>query len=288
MQAHSKQFSVERPVFTLICGLAATIVSISPATAQNPAELIPPAPDTYATGTATNATLGYGPAQQPLMLQNGLQNGTQNSTQIAMGYRVFIPSDNPTIFEQAKAIEPTAFVQTIDGQRVIQVGLFGTEALALEQVGRFQAQGMPVRLQASNQVASAFNPTLNPSPSTIANIAPAPAPTQFSALPPSPAAATWPTATWPAAPSTYAPPAQIVNTVSSGYYVVIPTTNADVNYMQSQLNQLGIPPQYFFLRDRPFGLHYAIGSFSKRSEADRLTTIVRDRTKFDARVYHER
>ncbi len=279
MKAHSEQSPVASPVLTLILGLATTIVS--PALAQTPAELIPPAPDAYATGNATNGTLGYGAAGQPLMIQNS-NNSAQTSAQVVTGYRVFIPSDNVTIFEQAKAIEPTAFVQTIDGQRVIQVGLFGTEALALEQVSRFQAQGMPVRLQPSNQVATSFAP--NPSATA--------APPQFSALPPNPApwTAPVPSASVPSAPTAYYPsqPSQIVNTVSSGYYVVIPTTSADVNYMQSQLNQLGIPPQYFFLRDRPFGLHYAIGTFSKRSEADRLTTIVRDRTKFDARVYHER
>ncbi len=282
MKAHSEQSPIERPVLALILGLATTLVSSTPAIAQNPADLIPPAPDAYATG-ATNPPLGYGSAG-PSIIQNGIQNNSQNSAQAITGYRVFIPSDNATIFEQAKAIEPTAFVQTIEGQRVIQVGLFGTEALALEQVSRFQAQGMPVRLQPSNQVASAITPT----PIVPAAPSQMPAPSQLSALPPSPTAATWPTA--PTAPSVYYPsqPSQIVNTVSSGYYVVIPTASTDVNYVQSQLNQLGIPPQYFFLRDRPFGLHYAIGAFSKRSEADRLTTIVRDRTKFDARVYHER
>ncbi len=248
----------------LILGLVSTIVSISPALAQTPAELIPPAPDVYATGT-TNPTLGYGAAAQPLMIQRNTQNNIQNNAQMVTGYRVFIPSDNVTLFEQARTIEPTAFMQTIGGQRVIQVGLFGTEALALEQVNRFQSQGMPVRLQPSNQVATVPSPIVNA------------ASPQFSAFPPS-------------APSPYSPSqnAQIVNTVSPGYYVVIPTASADVNYVQSQLNQLGLPPQYLLLRDRPFGLHYAIGSFSKRSEADRLTTIVRERTKFDARVYHER
>jgi hypothetical protein len=284
MKAHSEQFSVKSRVLTLILGLATTIVS--PALAQSPAELIPPAPDAYATGNTMNPNLGYGSAGQPLMIQNG---NMQNSAQTVTGYRVFIPSDNATIFEQAKAIEPTAFVQTIEGQRVIQVGLFGTEALALEQVSRFQAQGMPVRLQSSNQVVPslASNPSTMVNTATIVNAAP-PQPPQLSALPPTPSAAPWPSS--PAPSSAYYPsqPYQIVNTASPGYYVVIPTASADVNYVQSQLNQLGIPPQYFFLRDRPFGLHYAIGSFTKRSEADRLTTIVRDRTKFDARVYHER
>ncbi len=35
-------------------------------------------------------------------------------------------------------------------------------------------------------------------------------------------------------------------------------------------------------------MHYAIGTFSRRAEAEQLSVIIRDRTKFDARVYHER
>jgi hypothetical protein len=298
MKSHSEKSSFECRVLTLMLGLVATIACAPPSLAQlsgteiaqNPADLIPPAPEAYATGNTVNSTLGYGAAGQPLGIQN---SAIQNTAQNVMGYRVFIPSDNVTIFEQAKAIEPTAFVQTIDGQRVIQVGLFGTEALALQQVGRFQAQGMPVRLQSSNQVATSFAPT----PSSIAapimpTAMPAtmptamPAPPQYSPLTvPAP-----PQYSVPNSPAAYYPsqPSQIVNTVSPGYYVVIPTASTDANYIQSQLNQLGIPPQYFFLRDRPFGLHYAIGTFSKRTEADRLTAIVRERTKFDARVYHER
>jgi hypothetical protein len=304
MKSHSEKSSFECRVLTLMLGLVATIACAPPSLAQlsgteiaqNPADLIPPAPEAYATGNTVNSTLGYGTAGQPLGIQN---SAIQSTAQNVVGYRVFIPSDNVTIFEQAKAIEPTAFVQTIDGQRVIQVGLFGTEALALQQVGRFQAQGMPVRLQSSNQVATSFAPT----PSSIAApIMPAamptamPAPPQYSALtvpaPPQYSAPQYSAPTMPAPNSSavYYPsqPSQIVNTVSPGYYVVIPTASTDANYIQSQLNQLGIPPQYFFLRDRPFGLHYAIGTFSKRTEADRLTAIVRERTKFDARVYHER
>jgi hypothetical protein len=248
--------------------LSAWLAIVPPAIAQNitqnPADLVPPAPDVYAVGNSGNSSLG-----------------ASLTAQTIAGYRVFIPGNNPTIFEQAKAIEPTAFIQTIDGQPAIQVGLFGTEALALQQVARFQAQGMPVKFQPASQMATSSFPTQSaPLP-----IAAPPAPATY---PPAPA-------TYPPAPNYPAPNVpnypgqlQVVNTVSPGYYVVIPIAMGDANYVQSQLNQLGIPPQYIFLRDRPFGIHYAIGTFTKRSEADRLSTIVRDRTKFDARVYHER
>ena len=119
------------------------LVGMNPAQAQNPADLIPPAPDSYAAGNTLNTTLNYTNSLQP---KNPQIFSAQNTT----AYRVIIPSDNSTLLDQAKAIEPTAFVQLLDGQRVIQVGLFGTEALALQQIARFQAIGMPVRMQQGN------------------------------------------------------------------------------------------------------------------------------------------
>lgn len=251
----------------IILGLLSSMAIVPAAIAQTPAELIPPAPDTYATGTTFNPALPDNSQPQP----NGLQNPATFSAQMVPGYRVFIPSDNPTLFAQAKAIEPTAFIQTIEGQRVIQVGLFGTEAIAMQQVARFQAQGMPVRLQSANQAVN-----------TVPAAAPNPLPVT---VPPAPGFSPTLTSPNPGAVPFRTP---IVNTRSPGYYVIVPTNTNDANYVLSQLNQLGIPPQYIFLRDRPFGLHYAIGTFSQRSEAERLSGIVRDRSKFDARVYHER
>lgn len=261
------------------------LVGMNPAQAQNPADLIPPAPDSYAAGNTLNTTLNYTNSLQPKKTQTF---SAQNPT---AAYRVIIPSDNSTLLDQAKAIEPTAFVQLLDGQRVIQVGLFGTEALALQQIARFQAVGMPVRMQQGNlsdittmpttvmpttvMPASAIATTSMP-PSLAPTIVPVP-PAPYSSMPPM-----QPPSIGSIAPNPSNPPS------NRGFYVIIPTIAAEVNYVQSQLNQVGIPPQYILFRDRPFGLHYAIGTFSRRAEAERLSEIIRDRTKFDARVYHER
>ena len=253
------------------------LVGMNPAQAQNPADLIPPAPDSYAAGNTLNTTLNYTNSLQPKNPQTfSAQNGSQNAT---AAYRVIIPSDNSTLLDQAKAIEPTAFVQWLDGQRVIQVGLFGTEALALQQIARFQAVGMPVRMQQGNLSDTKTMPT--PVTPTAAMAPPVP----YSSMPPM--------QTLPTAPIAPNPSNTLSNTLSNipsnkGFYVIIPTVASEVNYVQSQLNQVGIPPQYILFRDRPFGLHYAIGTFSRRAEAERLSEIIRDRTKFDARVYHER
>ena len=176
------------------------------------------------------------------------------------GYRVIIPGDNPNLLVQAKALEPTAFLQTLNGQRFIQVGLYGNESIARQQVSRFQSQGMPVIIQEARV----------PNSSSLPNLSPASAPSQlpFSSNNPS------------ALP--------VVQTTAKGYYVIVPTQPGDVNFVQSQLNQLGIPSQYIFLRDRPFGMHHAIGVFSQRSQADTMASLIRSRGSLDSRVHYER
>ena len=186
------------------------------------------------------------------------------------GYRVIIPSDNPSLLAQAKAIEPTAFLQTLNGQRFIQVGLYGNESIARQQVARFQTQGMPVILQGSAV------PNSSSLPSSLPNLPSAPS----------------------QLPSIYSNPNSnnsnnpnalpVVQTNAKGYYVIVPTPPGDVNFVQSQLNQLGIPSQYIFLRDRPFGIHYAIGVFSQRSQADTMASLIRSRGNLDSRVHYER
>ncbi|MCY7406682.1 MAG: hypothetical protein LH631_04690 [Alkalinema sp. CAN_BIN05] len=125
--------------------LVSVLVEMNSAQAQNPADLIPPAPDSSAAENTLNTTLDY---TNSLESKNPQIFNTQNTT--TAPYRVIISSDNSILLQQVKAIEPTAFIQLLDGQRVIQVGLFGTEAFALQQVRRFQAVGMPVRMQRGN------------------------------------------------------------------------------------------------------------------------------------------
>ena len=182
-------------------------------------------------------------------------------------YRVIIPSDNPSLLAQAKALEPTAFLQTLNNQRFIQVGLYGNESIAQQQVARFQAQGMPVILQGSGvPIASAIpnvSPNLSIAPSQLPSIYSPNNGNNPSALP-------------------------VVQTTAKGYYVIVPTQPGEVNSVQSQLNQLGIPSQYVFLRDRPFGIHYAIGVFSQRRQADTMASLIRSRSQLDSRVHYER
>ena len=182
-------------------------------------------------------------------------------------YRVIIPSDNPSLLAQAKALEPTAFLQTLNNQRFIQVGLYGNESIAQQQVARFQAQGMPVILQGSGVPISSAVPNASANPS----IASSQLPSGYS-------------------PNNSNDPSAlpVVQTTAKGYYVIVPTQPGEVNSVQSQLNQLSIPSQYVFLRDRPFGIHYAIGVFSQRRQADTMASLIRSRGNLDSRVHYER
>lgn len=207
----------------------------------------------------------------PPPVAEGYRPSAINYSSTTTGYRVIIPSDNPSLLIKAKALESTAFLQTLNGQRFIQVGLYGNESIAQQQVARFQAQGMPVIVQGSGvPISSAipnFSPNLPIAPSQLPSVySPNNSPNNNnnpSALP-------------------------VVQTTAKGYYVIVPTQPEDMSNVQSQLNQLGIPSQYVFLRDRPLGMHYAIGVFSQRHQADTMASLIRSRGHLNSRVHYER
>lgn len=62
------------------------------------------------------------------------------------GYRVYVNGDSALLLQQVRTIEPTAFVQTYQGRRVIQVGLFSDEGNAQQKVARLAAQGVQSEL----------------------------------------------------------------------------------------------------------------------------------------------
>jgi hypothetical protein len=57
-------------------------------------------------------------------------------------YRVFVNGDSPLLLQEVRRVESGAFIQRLDGRRVIQVGVFRTEANAQQQVAKLAAQGI--------------------------------------------------------------------------------------------------------------------------------------------------
>jgi hypothetical protein len=61
-------------------------------------------------------------------------------------YRVFVDGDSPLLLQEVKRVEPGAFVQRLDGRRVIQVGVFRTEANARQRMAELEAQGVATQI----------------------------------------------------------------------------------------------------------------------------------------------
>ncbi len=61
-------------------------------------------------------------------------------------YRVFVEGDSPLLLQEVKRVEPGAFVQRLDGRRVIQVGVFRTEANARQRMAKLAAQGVTTQM----------------------------------------------------------------------------------------------------------------------------------------------
>lgn len=75
-------------------------------------------------------------------------------------YRVVVSGSSPDLLAQVRAIEPAAFRTIVDGQSVIQVGLF-QEAPRAEQVRTALAQaGLPVKILAASAPAVASTPSI--------------------------------------------------------------------------------------------------------------------------------
>ena len=65
-------------------------------------------------------------------------------------YRVFVNGDSALLLQQVKRVEPGAFIQQYGGQRVIQAGVFSTEANARQQIEALAAQGIASEITTSN------------------------------------------------------------------------------------------------------------------------------------------
>lgn len=65
-------------------------------------------------------------------------------------YRVFVNGDSSLMLQQVKRVEPQAFIQQFEGRRVIQAGVFSTEANARQQTEALAAQGIASEITTSN------------------------------------------------------------------------------------------------------------------------------------------
>ena len=108
---------------------------------------------TWAQSTALPPPPITGPADLPpvappeaLPLVNLAPSPVRTPVTHLKGYRVYVNGDSSLLLQQVRAIEPTAFVQTHQGRRVIQVGLFGNEVNAQQKVALLASRGIQAEL----------------------------------------------------------------------------------------------------------------------------------------------
>ncbi|MCY6490038.1 hypothetical protein [Leptolyngbya sp. GGD] len=73
-----------------------------------------------------------------------------------------------------------------------------------------------------------------------------------------------------------------------GYYAVVPGNRSEVEEYRERAVRLGVTQSMLQLRDRPRGLHLAVGPFQNRSEAEQVVQYLRDRGSLDARLFYDR
>lgn len=73
-----------------------------------------------------------------------------------------------------------------------------------------------------------------------------------------------------------------------GYYAIVPGSQRDVQDARDRVIQLGVAQSAVQVRDRPRGLHLAVGPFSNQRDAERMVRFLRNQGSLDARLFYDR
>jgi hypothetical protein len=76
--------------------------------------------------------------------------------------------------------------------------------------------------------------------------------------------------------------------IQRGYYAIVPGNRSAVEEYRERAVRLGVTQSLLQLRDRPRGLHLAVGPFASRNEAEQAVRYLRDRGSLDARLFYDR
>jgi hypothetical protein len=207
----------------------------------------------------------------------------------AQQYVVYVNGNSPMLLEHIRQITPDAFLSTVEGRSVIQVGRFDGQENAQLRVNELRAIGVGATVRSAEVVVPLY-----PTPGRFE----AGAPTGSGALPPLPVAIAPsggsgtippPPATRPVAVETHAnpsPPPAAAAASSAGYYVVVPGGRDQLPSLADQMVQLGAPAGLLQPRLSPRGPHVAYGPFRDRSLAEQWRYYLRG-SGLDARVHHQ-
>lgn len=73
-----------------------------------------------------------------------------------------------------------------------------------------------------------------------------------------------------------------------GYYAIVPGGDREVQEYRERAIRLGVTSSLLQIRDRPRGLHLAVGPFPNRQEAEQVVQYLRSQGSLDARLFYDR
>jgi hypothetical protein len=213
-------------------------------------------------------------------------------------YMVYVNGDSPLLLDQVQRIEADAFLQTYDGQQVIQAGLFNEENSAKRQIQALETQGIGAEVVAiSPSETRAQTPVSSQSIVRAASVPPIRVAANSDVAPSDllPLVSADRVVPYGQPPPTVAPynPAQadvLVAAAARTYYVVIPGSSASLMDISNLVTTLGngeVPETAIQERRSPLGSHVLVGPFTNRSTASRWNRYFRD-FGMDARIYYGR
>lgn len=238
---------------------------------------------------------------------------------------VFVNDTSEATLRQVQMVEPTAFRTTIQGQPVIQAGRFNHSANAQMRVSDLASQGISAQMSTAPAAQPIFAQTpalptnvyaatgsLPPLPGVTVippgGSAMAPLPTPTTQMPPvsqtapsgnvefgqqlAYAAPASPANSYPVnmspPPSSSTAMASPAEVPGAPYYVVIPTSESNLQSLSAQIIQLGTPADRVQMRTAPRGPHVAVGPFADRGLANQWNNFYRDAGLSSSRVFFQR
>jgi hypothetical protein len=235
-------------------------------------------------------------------------------------YVVFVNDTSETTLQQVQMIEPTAFRTSFQGRPVIQAGRFNHSANAQQRVNDLASRGVMAQMSAAPAAQPVFAQTpalpgnvyassgqLPPLPGVTvippqgtAGLPALPPPAQTSPVPLAPTEfGQQLTYAAPATPNAYPvnmpPPASTAlaapaaaPVANAPFYVVIPTSAANLQTLSAQVIQLGTPGDRVQARTEPRGPHVAVGPFADRGLAEQWSDFYRSAGIGGSRVFYQR
>lgn len=202
-------------------------------------------------------------------------------------YIVYINGDSQALLSQVQQIQPTASIQSYNGQQYIQAGLFSDITTAQQQVTALAASGItaqiaPIAASTVSQATTSYSTTPY-DPNALGSTAlPPPEVLPTTAVPSNSSQVEF-----GSAPSSANPPETQAG--SRAYYVIIPGGGRDLDEISSQIERLtsgmGIDNQVETGTAK--GSHVRVGPFDSRSAANRWSRYFRD-FGMDARLSYGR